>query len=136
MVVLGAVVDVHVLDEATSETVFGKHTLHYVYIEGMYAFFDVLVEGFSHQTLGSGLALAAGIAGVAEVSFLSHLLAGENCFFGVDDDDFVAALHVGAVTGFVFTAENFGNLCAKATKNLVGSVDNHPLLLFCIGADC
>ena len=136
VVVLGTVVDVHVLDETASQTVLGQHTLHNVNVQGVHAFFDVLVERLGEEALGSGLTLAAGIAGVAEVNLVGHLFAGEDGLLGVDDDNLVAALHIGAVAGFVLSAQDFGNLCAKATKNLVGSVNNHPLLLLGIGADC
>ena len=130
MGVVRTVVHVHVLNEATADTVLGEHTLHNVHEQGVHTLFlIVLLERFLHEHFGSGLALTAGIAGVAEIYTVGHLLAGENNLVGVDDDYIVAALHVGGVAGFVFAAKQFCHFGAKTAKNLVGGVDYHPLVL-------
>lgn len=131
---VGAVVDVHVLDDAASETVFGKHTFHHTDKEGVHAGFDVLVERFFHEHFGSELALTAGITGEVEIDFVSHLFACEDNFVGVDDDDVVAALKVGSVVGFVFAAEKFGDFRAQTAEMLALSVDDNPLVfdLLCV----
>lgn len=122
------VVDVHVLDEATAETVFGEHSLHNADEEGVHTGLEVLVEALLHEDLGGELALAAGIAGEVEVDAVGHLLAGEAYLVGVDDDYVVSALDEGRVRRLVLAAENFRYLGAEAAENLVGGIDNHPLV--------
>ena len=90
-----SVVHVHVLDDATSETVLGEHAFYHLYKEGMIAGLDVLVEGLLHHDLGGRYTLSAGIAGVREVLAVGPLVAGELHFVGVDDDYVVTALDVG-----------------------------------------
>ena len=129
MGMVGAVVDVHVLDKATADAVFGEHALHHADEQGVHAGLEVLVERFLHQHFGSQLALAAGIAGVVEVDVVGHLFTGEDDLVGVDDDYIVAALGVGSVGGFVFSAQDFGNFRAEAAEHLVGGVDHNPFFL-------
>ena len=124
---IGTVVDVDVLDELASETVFGEHTLHHAEEEGVHTGFEVLVVGFLHQHFGGLLTLTAGITGVVKVNLVGHLVAGQDDLVGVDDDDVVATLDVGRVAGFVFAAKNEGNFCTKTTEHLVGSVNNDPI---------
>ena len=126
---LRTVVHVHVLDEAPAKTVLGEHAFHHTDEEGMHAGLDVLVEALFHENLGGELTLTAGIAGEVEVDAISHLLAGKAYFVGIDDDNVVAAFHERRIAGFVFAAENFGNLGAKTTENLVGGIDYDPVML-------
>ncbi len=135
MRMLCTVVNVHVADNAATETVFGEHTFHNLDEQGVVAGFEVLVLSFLHKNLGSGLPLTAGVACVREVNTVCHLLAGENNFVGVDDDYIVAAIHVGRIAGLVLAAENLGDFSAKASKNLVGGVDNDPLAFNVFSAD-
>ena len=127
---VGTVVDVHVLDEFAAKTVLGEHAFHHTVEQGVDAGLEVLVESLLHQNFGGSLALAAGIAGVVQIDAVGHLFAGENNLVGVDDDYVVATFHVGRVAGFVFAAEKFCNFCAEATENLVGGIDNNPLVLY------
>lgn len=130
---VGAIVHVEVLDELTTEAVLGKHTLDYVEVEGMHTRLEVLVERLLHQSLGSILTLTAGVTGVVIINTISHLFAGEDNLVGVDDDNVVAASYVRRVAGLVLSAENFRNFRAKAAEYLVGSIDDHPLLLYALG---
>lgn len=125
------VVYVHVLDETTTETVLGEHTFHDTHEQRMHTFaLIVLFERFLHEHFGGSLALTAGIAGVVEINTVGHLLAGENNLIGVDDDYIVAALHVGGVAGFVFAAKQFCHFSTQTAEDLIGGVDNHPLVLY------
>ncbi len=128
MRMLCTVVNVHVADNAATETVFGEHTFHNLDEQGVVAGFEVLVLSLLHKNL-------AGVACVREVNTVCHLLAGENNFVGVDDDYIVAAIHVGRIAGLVLAAENLGDFSAKASKNLVGGVDNDPLAFNVFSAD-
>ena len=60
---------------------------------------------------------------------VSHFFTGEDYLFGIDDNNIVATFHVGGVRRFVLTAEDFGNFSAKAAEDLVGGIDNHPVML-------
>lgn len=130
---VGAVVDVEVLEKLTSETVLGEHTLHYAEVEGVHTRFEVLVERFLHQNLGGLHTLTAGISGVVVVNLFGHLVAGQDDFVGVDDDNIVAAGHIGGVAGLVFAAEDLCHLRAESAEDLVGSVDDDPFLLDALG---
>ena len=92
---VGTVVDVHIVDDGASKTVFGEHTFHNLDEEGVVAGLDVLVERLLHEHFGSGDALAAGIAGVAQIFAIGPLLAGETHLVGVDNDYIVATLYEG-----------------------------------------
>lgn len=130
---VGAVVDVEVLDELTSQAVFGEHTLHHTEEEGVHTGFEVLVVGFLHEHFGGLLTLTAGIAGVVKVNLVGHLVAGKNDFVGVDDDDVVAAGYIGGVAGLVFAAEDLCHLRAESAEHLVGGIDDDPFLLYALG---
>lgn len=130
---VGTIVHVEVLDELTTEAVFGKHTLDYMEVEGVHTRLEVLVERLLHQSLGSILTLTAGVTGVVIINTISHLFAGEDNLVGVDDDNVVATSYVRRVAGLVLAAENFRNFRAEAAEYLVGSIDNHPLLLYALG---
>jgi hypothetical protein len=127
------IVNVEVLDELTTETVFGEHALHNAKEEGVHTGLEVLVEGFLHENLGSLLTLTAGIACVVKVNFVSHLVAGENHFVGVDDNNVVATSYVGRVAGLVFATKDFSNLGTEAAERLISSVDNYPFLVYARG---
>ena len=123
MLVLATLVHVEVVEELSTQTVLGEHALHYAAEE------FVSAVGLSHDGSGSVLALSAGVAGVSEVNTIGPLLAGEADLVGIDDDDVVAAVHVGSKVGLILTAQQFGNLGAKTAENLVGSIHYDPLFL-------
>lgn len=123
---LRTVVNVHVFDDATSETVLGEHAFYNLCEQGVEAGLDVLVERLLLEKLRSGDALSAGISGIAEVFAVSPLVAGQTNFVGIDDDDVVTALYEGRVGGLVLASEDEGNCRTKTTENLVGSIDYYP----------
>ncbi len=129
---LRTVVHVHVLDEAPAKTVLGEHAFHHTDEEGMHAGLDVLVEALFHENLGGELTLTAGIAGVVEVDAVGHLFAGKAHLVGVDDDNVVAAFHVGRISRLVLAAEQNGDFRAQTAKGLVGCVDHHPLVFYAL----
>ena len=124
---VGTIVHVHVLNQATAKTILGKHNLHNFGEEGVVVGFNVLVERFFDEHFRSGHALSAGITGVAQIFAVSHLLAGENHLFSIDDDDIVAAFDVGRVARLVFTTQDLCNFRAKTAEVLVGGIDKEPL---------
>lgn len=130
---VSTVVDVEVLDELTSEAVFGEHTLHHAEEEGVHTGLEVFVVRLLHEHFGGLLTLAAGVAGVVKIDFVGHLGAGHHDFVGIDDDDMVAASYKGGVAGLVFATKNLCNFGAEAAEHLIGSIDNHPFLLHALG---
>lgn len=105
----GTVVYVHVLDDLTTQTVLGKHTLYHLDEEGVVAGLDVLVERLLLEKLGGRHTLAAGIAGIAEIFAVGPLVAGEAHLVGVDDDYIVTTLYERRVGGLVLAAKYHGN---------------------------
>ena len=93
MGMVGPIVDMEVLDELASQTVFGEHAFYHAEVEGMHAGFEVLVVRFLHKHLASKLELAAGIAGEVEIDVVGPLVTGKNHFVSVDDDHIVATLN-------------------------------------------
>lgn len=134
----GTVVNVHILNDATSETVLGEHTLHDLVKQRVDAGFEVLVVRFLDEHFGSCLALSAGIAGVAEIDAICQLISGETYLVGIDDDYVVATIHEGRIARLVLTAEQFGNFCAQTSENLVGGIHHNPFFFdaLSVGSDC
>ena len=80
-----------------------------------------------HQGLVLGLLKPAGITGVGAVVLLLQLLAGENSVLSIDDDDVVAAVHMGGVVGFQLAAEQVGGQGSGLAQGLAGSIKDVPL---------
>lgn len=133
MGVFGTVVNVHVVDDLATQTVFGKHTFHHTVEQGVFAGFEVFVEALFHEHFGGQFFLAAGITGEGVIDVVGHLFAGENNFVGINDDNVVATFNVGRVAGLVLAHENFGNFGAKATEVKAGSVDHIPFVVDALG---
>ena len=130
-----AVVYVKVFELGGAKFGLGKHSLNDLDEEGMEAILEMTLEALCHQLAGSEYALAAGIAGVAQILALSHFVAVEHDLVGIDDDDVVAAVEVGREVSFIFAAEDLGDDRAKATENDAFGIDDHPLLLDSSGSD-
>lgn len=129
---LGAVVNMNIAEEFAAETVFREHAFEHTQEQGVLAGLDVLVAGFFHQTGGSGLALSAGVTGVAEVDAVGPLIAGELYLVSIDNDYIVATFYVGRVRSLVLAAEEFGNFRAQTTEHLIGGVNDHPLAVYAL----
>ncbi len=127
MGMLGTVVYMDVLDDATAETVLGEHALEHFGVKRVITGLYVLVERLLQKKLGSRYALSAGITGVAEIFAVGPLVAGEAHLVGVDDDNMIATLYKGRVSGFVLASQNVGYNRTEASEHLVGSVDDYPL---------
>ena len=68
-----------------------------------------------------------GITGVAMVLLVRELASGENRLFRIDDDDMVAAIHVGSVLGLVFTAQARRYKCRKSPDHDALGINDEPL---------
>ena len=113
MLVLCTVIDVEVVDQATTERTLREHTLNGVT--------DNLVHAVRTlaKLCGSVEALTAWIASITSVDLVSFLLAGENCLCSVDDNNVVAAVYVRSESRLVLSADEFCYFRAETTYNLV-----------------
>ena len=128
MRVLRALVDVQLAENGATEAVVGDHSL------------DGAFDDKFGMTTATGLGrlglVATDETGVAHVLLLDFLLAGEDGFLGVDDDDMVTGIDMGGENGFVFAAEKHGGFLSHTAYDLIIGIDNVPLTfdLFCFGA--
>ena len=90
---------------------------------------DPLGELARHDRAGGAFLDAADIAGVVVVDFLLQLVAGQQHLGGVDDDDVVAAIHMGRVGGLVLAAQAHGDDRGQPADHQPFGVDQDPLLL-------
>ena len=131
---LGAVVNVNVLQQLGTQTVLGQHALDDLHVQGVHTLAQVfLLLALGLKQGGRAETLATGIARVANVLVLGPLLAGHLALVGIDDDHIVTAINVRGVVGFVLAAKDLSNLRAQATQDLVGSINYHPFLLYGFG---
>ena len=126
---LSAVVDVKIVELLCAKFGLGQHSLYHLDKQGVLAGFDGLFERFGHEVCRGVNTLATGITGEAQILALVHLIAAHLHLLGIDDDDVVAAIHIGREVGLVFAAQYFCHFCAQTTQNLIRCVDDYPLLL-------
>ena len=125
MLVLCAIVNEEVVHQRTTERALWQHTL------------DSVTEDLVHsirtlaQLCWSVEALTTWITSVTSVNLICFLLTCENYLSGIDNDYVVTTIYVWSESWLVLSAEQFSNLRAEATYNLVGSVDYDPLFLSC-----
>jgi hypothetical protein len=60
---------------------------------------------------------------------LGLLLAGDDNFLGINDDNEVAGIEVGGLDGFVFSAHVVGDLCRQPAQDRAFGVNHVPLAL-------
>ena len=123
MLVFCTFIYVHIVQELSTETVLGEHTLYYT-TEQLLS--TVLL---SHDAGGSVLALTTGITRVGVVDAIRPLLTSEAHLVGVDNNHVVTTVHVRSKVRLLLTTEEFGNLCSETAKNLVGSIHYDPFLV-------
>ena len=123
MLVLCTFVDVKGTQELCTEFILRQHALHYA----THQFIGTI--GLGHDAGGRVLALTTGIARVAVVHAIRPLLTSELHLCGIDNNYIVTTVNVRSKVGLVLTAKQLGNLRAKTTEHLVGSIYYHPLFL-------
>ena len=98
---------------------------------------DSMTQDTVHTELTSaelcrcGETLTTRITCVASVNLVGLLLASEISLLGIDDDHIVAAINMRGKCGLVLTANQLRYLRSETAHYLVGSINNHPLLLCC-----
>ena len=118
---LGTCINVQVVDELVTKTGLGQHALHRPT--------DEFGRPGCEDLAGRGEALATGIAGVAGVNAVGHLLAGKTDLFGVDDDHVVTTVHMRGEAGLVLATKHQGNAGSQATEHEVGCINDEPLFV-------
>jgi len=116
--VLGTRIDLELAELVGSERVLGEHSTN--------RFFDgtrrVLFEEFR---ILDGRE-STGVARVAVGEFLSQLRTSQRDFFGVDDDDEVAHVHVLGKGRLVLTAEKNRRVRSETAEDNVRGIDDYP----------
>src|SRR5262249_4509642 len=72
---------------------------------------------------------AADVAGVLVIDLLLHLAAGQHHLLGIDDDDVVAAVDMGRVSGLVLAAQAQRDDRSEPAANQALRADQDPLLV-------
>ena len=72
----------------------------------------------SHQGVIAGGLQVADVPGVAVVVLLLRLAAGEDGILAVDDDDMVAAIHMGSEGGLVLAPQQHSGLSGYTAQGL------------------
>jgi hypothetical protein len=121
VIVLRALEHFELGQKLTAEAVLGNHALDGVFDQK----FRVL-----GADLFDGLVFFAALpAGIAHVFLGGFLLAGDLDLFGIDDDDEVTGVEVRGIDGFVFAAQNVGNLHSQSSEHGAIGVNHVPLAL-------
>lgn len=64
---------------------------------------------------------------MTEINFVSQFFAGQNNLICIDNDYVITGVHVRGKGRFVFTAQDFCNLCSQAAQSFISCVNNVPL---------
>lgn len=125
----GALIDVKLAENGTTEAVMGNHAL-----DG--ALDDQLGMAGTAGLGGFGL-VPADISGVAHVLLLRFLFTGENGFFRVNNDNMITGIDVVGVDRLVLAPQEDGGLFGHTPDNLVVGIKNIPFAfdLFGFGAE-
>ena len=119
MRVLGAGIDVQLLDLLAAEHVLGQHPLDRL--------LDQLLGPGALEDLRRGALLdPAGVAGVPVVDLLGALVAGQRDLLGVDHDDVVAAVEARRVHGLVLAAQPQGDQRGEPPEDQAVGIDQVP----------
>ena len=91
-----------------------------------------------HESTRLGLLEMTDVTGVTVVDLLFQLRAGENSLVAVDNDDMIAAVHMGSKGRLCFASENIGGNNGNASDRQTCRVDHIPLAvnLTCFGHKC
>ena len=119
MRVVGAGVDLELVEVDRGELVLGEHALHGLAQHLLRPAVELLAE--------RALAEPAGIAGVVVVDLLVELLAGDVDLLGVHDDHEVARVDVRRVGGLALAAQHARDLRGEPAERLGLGVDHVPV---------
>ena len=115
-----ACIYIQVAEDHITETCLREHTSYSVLYD--------CCRLVSQQGLRIGSPLSSRITCVTEINLVCEFLACETNLVSIDDDDIVTAIHVRSVVRLVLAAENLGNTGSQTSKDLIGGIDDQPLL--------
>ena len=118
--VFGSAVYFELLEHGTREFVFRKHALDCVCDDEFGPFFTKIGN--------RSVLLAAHVTTVEHVLLLVLFGSGKLDFVRVEHDDVITGIDMGRVNRFVATTQCVGNRYGQSTKNLVGGVDDLPIV--------
>ena len=121
MRVLGASVDLQLLNLLCSQLVLGQHALHSLLNRTNRV-------GFKKLCIVDGLQ-TAGVTRVAVCTLLFKLCTGQGDLLSVHDDHEIAGVHVRGKSRLVLTAQQDSGLACEATEHHVGGINDVPLAL-------
>jgi hypothetical protein len=90
---------------------------------------DPVTLAVGQQFLGRNALDAARITGVMVIDLVGLLVAGHGDFFGVDDNDAIAAIHMGREGGLVLAAKDLGANGRQSAQDEVLGIDDEPFHL-------
>eukprot|EP00003_Mantamonas_plastica_P017311 TRINITY_DN28786_c0_g1_i1.p5 TRINITY_DN28786_c0_g1~~TRINITY_DN28786_c0_g1_i1.p5 ORF type:complete len:150 (-),score=12.56 TRINITY_DN28786_c0_g1_i1:1236-1685(-) len=122
MRMLGTSVNVQLGKNLATQRTTGHHTLNSF---DDHTFRVLTIEELVHGTFFD----AARITGVPVKLLVLKFTASQFDFFGIDDDDVIATIHVRGKHSFMLTTKTVGNNSSKAAKDDVFSVDHEPFAL-------
>ena len=130
MRMLGTCIDIQVAKELVTKTGLREHSFY----GPPYKFSSPLRDDFPRR----GETLSTGIAGVANVHAIVHLVTLEGHLLSVDDDDIVTAIHVGSEAGLGLATKDKSNPGSKTAKRKIRGIDDDPLFLYSslVKGDC
>jgi len=119
--VLGASVDLQLLELLCSKLVLGQHALDSLLNRANGVALKQLCVVHGLQT--------AGVTRVAVCTLLLELCTGQGDLLSVHDDNEVTGVNVGSKSRLVLTAQQDSGLACEAAENNVGGVNDVPLAL-------
>ena len=120
MGVFGAGIDVQLAHLLAAQRVAGNHPLDGLDQD---AFGVITIEDLG----GGAMFDAAGMPGVPVIQLIGTLAPGHLNFFGIDNDDIVAAIHMGGERRFVLAAQSRGYDAGEPAEDNIFGIYQAPL---------
>jgi len=116
---LGASVDFDLAGHRPTNSSLGEHAFN--------GQFDQSDRASGKQITSRDLLESAGPTGVMTIHLVIGLIALEDDLRGVNDNDVIAGVDEGSVSGFVLTHENLGDFTGQSTDGQAVRIDNVPI---------
>ena len=113
---LGALVQVQTGHGIAADGILGQHALD--------SQLHSIVGALVHHDASLGFLQTADPAGYTVVGLLIQLVAGQDSFVSVDDDDIITAVNVGGEVDLVLAAQQVSHGDGGTAQGLTGSVDD------------
>ena len=114
-------VNIHIPVQSSAKPVFWEHPL--------YCLFNESYRAFPVHLLCDGNPLSSRVSGMTDIFFLVPLVAGKSYFFGIDNNNIVAAINMRREICLMFSPEGLCNHACQTSESRSFSVNNHPFLV-------